>query len=406
MLLPRPPQWRRVTTPFALALVSLVAAVSLWVAVTGAENPQRVATFGGAIEIRAVNVAEGLAVKSIREPAASLTVSAAEDVLKRLTSADFRAEVDLSGVRSPASEQVVIARVVGKREVEIVDVSPSIVTVELEPAATRQVPVRPNLIGSLPQGYQIGAIEPTPASVRVTGAASLVPLIDSAVADINLTGLRVTMQQQITLIPRDVRGADIKGVLFDPPNADLKVGIVQRDVTLTLTIVPAVQGSVADGYNLVAVTSDPPAIAVSGALDLLQAQSFISTDPVDASGLRADVVRTVRLKIPAGLQATRDSVSVRLRVIPALGEITMTLAPQVTGLGEGLRATLQTPTLTLRLSGEMPTLRSLSPSSVRAVVNATGLDEGVHVLPPTVTPPDGVQVAGFDPGQLVVVLRR
>ncbi len=406
MFRPQPPQWRRITTPIALALISLVAAVALWVAVTGAENPQRVATFGGAIEVRPVNVAEGLAVKSIREPAISLTLSASADVLARLTIGDFRAEVDLSGVRAPTSEQVVIARVVSKRQVENVAVSPSIVTVELEPAISRQVPVRPNLVGSPPQGYQVGPIEPSPGSVRVSGAASLVPFIDAAVADINLTGLRVTTTQQITLISRDSRGADIKGVRLDPPQAEFKVGIIQQEVTLTLTVAPVVTGGVADGYNLVAVTSDPPAIAVSGALDLLQAQSFIGTDPIDASGLRADTVRTVRLKLPAGLQATRESVSVRLRVTPAPGEITLTVTPQLTGLAEGLKATLQTPSLTLRLSGDLPALRAMSPGSVRAVINAGGLEEGVHVLPPTVTTPEGVQVAGLDPGQLVVVLRR
>ena len=41
----RPLQWRRIATPIALGLVSILAAVALWVAVTDAENPTRVAVF-------------------------------------------------------------------------------------------------------------------------------------------------------------------------------------------------------------------------------------------------------------------------------------------------------------------------------------------------------------------------
>src|SRR5688572_15544339 len=120
---PSIPQWRRVATPIALALLSLFAAISIWIVVTDAENPNRVAVFGGAIEVRAVNVPDGLAVASIQEPSVSIRVSASENEFEELTIEDFRAEVDLSGVRQ-SSDQIVLARVATNRNVEIVEVSP------------------------------------------------------------------------------------------------------------------------------------------------------------------------------------------------------------------------------------------------------------------------------------------
>ena len=69
----------RTVTPIALAIVSLLAAVALWVAVTDAENPRESRVFGAAIEVEAVNVPDGLAVASISQSAVSLRVSATDD---------------------------------------------------------------------------------------------------------------------------------------------------------------------------------------------------------------------------------------------------------------------------------------------------------------------------------------
>jgi YbbR domain-containing protein len=403
------PQWRRTATPIALAFLSLTVAIILWVAVTDAENPNRVAVFNGAIQVEAVNVPQDLAVASIRNPTVSLRVAADSETFGKLTTADFRAEVDLSGVRETTSDQVVFARVVDEDDnVEIIEVSPAFVTVTLEPVAAKQVPVQANLIGAPPQGFSIpnDAIQTSPTQVRVSGATSLVQLVTSVGADVNLTGLRVSLEQRYPLTARDARGADIRGVLIEPPNADIRVGVAQQQVTLPVTIVPQVRGSVADGYNLVSIAPEPPAVPISGPLEALQALPFLTTEAVDVSGLRNDATRSVRLSVPAGFITTRDTVTVRFRVAPARGEISLSVAPQVTNVPEGMRAAVQTTSVALRLSGELPTLRALSPAAVRTTVNATGLAEGVHVLTPTIQAPDGIEVISADPQQVVVVLRR
>jgi YbbR domain-containing protein len=400
------PRWRQVGTPVALAVLSLLAAIVLWVAVSDAENPPRLAVFSGGIQVVPVNVPEGLAVASIRSPTVSLRISAPQDEFNKLVASDFKAEVDLSGVRQPLSDHVVIASVISKENVEIVEISPGFVTVTLEQVTSKQVPVEANLVGTPPQGFSVGPPEASPSTVTVTGAASLIQLVSRAVADVNLTGLRLPLTQQYILTARDTRGVNIRGVSVVPGVADIKAVVVQQQLTLPLAVLPSVQGGVADGYNLLSVTVEPPTVGVSGPLAQLQAIPYLTTDAIDVSGLRADVTRSVRLRVPAGLSVTRDSVNVRLHVMPAPGQISLTLTPQVTNLADGLRASLQTASITVHLSGELPTLRTLTPSSVKANVNAEGLGEGVQVIKPTISVPDGVQVSDVDPAQVVVVLRR
>jgi len=402
----RRPAWRTALTPIFLAFVSLAIAVGLWVAVSEADNPGKQAVFSGGIEVHAVNVPAGQAVASIVQPVVSFKVDASDSTFSKLTTADFRAEVDLSRMTQSTADLVVIGRVVSNKNVKIVDISPPVVSVSLEAESSKVVPVVVTRVGVPPQGYSVPAMDAQPSTVRITGAASRVALVEHADADVNLTGVRVQNTRQYPLTARDLRGADIRGVRIDPANADIRVSVVQQEITQVVTVVPQVQGSVADGYNLVGVAVDPPSVAVSGPLEVMQAVTFLTTEPIDAGGLSRDLQRTVRVRVPAGIQATRDTINVRLSVKPALGEIQMAVAPQVSGLSEALKATIQIPSITVRLRGEVPTLKAIQPGAVKATLNVQGLDEGVHVVNVSLTLPEGATLSSMDPQQVPVVLRK
>jgi len=218
--------------------------------------------------------------------------------------------------------------------------------------------------------------------------------------------VQLSRQQQYSLTPRDQRGADISRVRVEPASAEIRITVVQEVVTLSLLVVPQLQGSLAEGYNLVSINVDPPAIGVTGPLTVLQSLAQLTTEPIDVNGLRGDLTRTLRLRLPAEVQATRDSVTVLLRVAPAEGEILMTVAPQVAGVAEGLKATLQTASISLRLRGQMPTLAALTPDSVKTTVSAAGLAEGVYVLIPAIGLPANVQIVSAEPPTVVLILSR
>jgi YbbR domain-containing protein len=252
----------------------------------------------------------------------------------------------------------------------------------------------------------VNQIEASPGQVRVSGAESRVNSVSYVAADVNLTGIRVSLRQRYQLVPKDSRGAEVSRVVVEPATAELRVNVEQQDITLTVSVVPSAQGVVADGYNLSGIQADPPAIAVSGPLELLLGLPYISTEPVDVTGLRTDAVRTARLRLPAGIQSPRDSVTVRLRVEPSKGEFSLVVPLQVTNVPEGLQPFLQSPNLTLRFAGEIPTLQTLGSSNVRASVNLSGLNEGVHVLRPTISAPESVQLVSVEPPQVTVSLQR
>jgi YbbR domain-containing protein len=387
-----------------LGLLSLALAVSLWAFVTEEENPTRTDAFSGAVPVETVNVPEGLAVATLSPAAVSVRVSAPESAWEDLTVGDFRAVADLSTAK--ARENAVTLRFQSKRQqVEVVEVDPRQITVTLEPVTTKVVPVTVKQIGAPPLGYSTVPGRTTPEQVEVTGAESLVALVEEAVADVNVQGVRVPLEQVFTVVPRDERGGDIEGVSLNPPTVEVVLPVVQREITQVYAVTPQLRGAPSDGFNVTSVSVEPAFAVITGAIEGLQSLTTVATDEVDIDGATSDVVRAAMLRLPAGLTVSgSDTVTVRVSISPARGEITLGLTPTAEGLEAGLRADVAATLVQVRVAGEIPVLRSLSPSSLAAVVDVSGLRTGQHDLPVQVTAPPGVQVVGVEPSTVLVTL--
>jgi YbbR domain-containing protein len=388
-----------------LALVSLLAAVAMWVAVTDAENPRNTYDFGGGLIVNAINVPQSLAVAGMSENVVFVRVSATEETFSELTTADFAAEVNMSGERQPTSNKSVSVRVVGRDDVDIIEVSPSSIQVLLDDETSKQVPVQINRLGAPPQGVIVSSIAANPTTVMVTGAASLVTRVESASADINLTGLRVNQQQQYVLAARDSSNGILSPLRIEPNTADVRVTVDLNNVSRSVPISLRTRGQVADGYNLSSWSFDPsPSVTIEGPVALVQALTSIDTEEFDLTGFSSDQTRTLQLQLPSGVTAPRDSVTVTFNIEPAVGDKIVPVAPVAENLPDGLRATFQTTSVSIVIRGELPILNRLAPGAIRAVVDLTDLEEGVHLLVPIVALPEEITLVSVEPEEIVVVL--
>src|SRR3990170_3857853 len=394
--------WGPLRTNLGLAAVSLALAFALWVFVTDTENPERTDFFAGAIAVEPVNVPQGLAVASLSDSSVSVRVRAPEDIWDELTTENFRVTVDLSGVSAREATVTVRVSVQGERSLKVVEVSPPRVQVVLEPVTTKIVPVRVKLVGAPPAGFEPTPARTRPEQVTASGPESLINLLAEAVADVNLTGLRVTLKQVVPLVPRDSRGGDIGRVVLEPATAEVELPIVQRELSLAYVVKPGLRGGPADGFNVSAVRLDPAFAVISGPIEILQSITELVTDEVDISGASSDVERVVRLRLPAGVRAEGGGeVTVHVLVTPALGEITVGLAPSLMGVGDGFTASLSLALVRVRVAGELPVLSGPTPGRLAAVVDVSGLGEGAHTVPLRVEAPAGVQVVSVEPATAV-----
>jgi len=390
----------------SLAVLALALAVSLWLYVTERENPTEQRTFTNPIAIQFVNVADDLAVAGASAATVQIRVEASEAQFDDLTVDDLEATVDLGGL--PAGQHSVPVEVDAPDRVNIVRISPATVDVSIEPRRSRDVPVRVELVGSPQTGFAAEEVSIEPQTATVTGAESLVALVDAVVAEVNVTGLRIDVSEdRVPLEPRDARDGAISRVSVSPQTAEVDIEIVQREFSSQFVVAPAVSGQPAAGYNVTAVTVEPRLVTVTGTLEVLQSidsVAGISTEEISIADARATVRRTVQLNLPQGARLEGNpSIVVEVRVEPARGEFTFLVAPQVQNVGEGLAVTPAEP-VAVTLAGDVPTLQQVTAQQIIVIADASGLGPGLHVLQVQVTPPPNTQVTRIEPGQLGVAL--
>ncbi|HCW50631.1 MAG TPA: hypothetical protein DGR79_00960, partial [Clostridiales bacterium] len=137
-----------------LKVVAILLAVFLWVQATAEVNPVERFTFDG-VGVVPESVPEGLVVMGNPRPAkVNIAVRCRMRVGEKLTSSDFAAVVSLEGGHAGTYDYPV--EVSAPEGVELVDISPTTVSVTLEEVGTAEVPVTVELGGTCPEGYAAG----------------------------------------------------------------------------------------------------------------------------------------------------------------------------------------------------------------------------------------------------------
>lgn len=388
-----------------LAVVSLLIATALWVVVSEEENPIRVELLTASVALEVANVDASLAAASTLT-SVQLRVAAPENQWATLTPANFRAYVDLNGSGARELHVPVQVEVLGARRVRVVDTIPVSITVNLEDLVTKQIPVQPRVVGTLPRGYELGSTVSDRRTAEVVGAKSLVALVSAVTANVNITGLTVRLEQTVSLTAVTEGGGEIRGVTVRPSTARVAVAVTQNLLVRTLPVEVEIGGQPAPGYRVTGVRVTPAAVRVEGSIDVLQALDSLRLPRVDVAGQQADLRTTIRLPLPDGLQAATSQATVDVTIAPVAGSFSLTLAPELTGVRPGFSARVNVGSVAVILDGPLPRLNALTPGAIRATVDGSSLQPGTAEVRVIVVVPDGVSVREVQPAVVSVTLTR
>lgn len=400
--------WASLRSGWSLALLSFVLAAALWVFVTDAENPPRTDLLPSRIPVEPVNVPEGLAIAGgTAIGSVAIRVTAREDVWDELTAASFAAKVDLTDAQQGTIEVPVRVDVAEDLadEVTVLDITPQTVDVRLDLLVSQTVPVRVNITGQPPIGFDAGEERVEPTQAAVSGPEALVRQVSQVEADVNLTGATVSLSRSFRLVPRSASGQTIDGVRVTPDTAVVSIDVTQTVYSRPLVVRPSIAGRVADGYQVQEVTAEPLVVVAFGTLEALQSLSFVATEDVDVTGATSDVTRSVLLRLPPDVSAPgQPMVNVQVRIAPAQGEAEYGIAPRVIDLASGLSVALSTPTITIRVTGDLPVLRQLRLRDIVVTIDASDLGPGVYSFRPQIQLPEGVRLVDYSPAEVTVTV--
>jgi len=178
---------RYVLHNFWLKVLSLLMASALWFLISPDQQPAEVA-------IRAPivfqHVPEQLEISSESISDAQIRVRGPEQIIRHLQASEIHAEIDLADVKpGERTYDLTSQQVRHPRDVTIVQVVPSQLHLAFDTRLTREVEVRPRVIGDFADDEY--KAEADPSHITITGPRNHVEKIESATTDpIDAKGIR------------------------------------------------------------------------------------------------------------------------------------------------------------------------------------------------------------------------
>lgn len=385
-------------------LFALGISVVLWILFTGDQNPVREDVFGAEIPIETRRLGDGLVVSRMTPDTVRLRIAAPRDIWETLSADKFSAVVDLFAI-GVGLHEISVDTDSADRRIRIISVEPESATVALEQRKEKEVPVRVNLAGSPPQGYNYLPPEYLPDIVTVIGPASKVELVDAVWIDVEVDDAQSTVNLTQRAIPRDAQGEDVSGVQLDPAVVQVTVPVEQKISYKDVPIRISVEGKPAAGYWIASYLASPPVATLVGPPDDLAGMNFVFTKTVNIDGATQSVTVTVELERPPGIGISgSDQVEVTVDVQPIVASVETQIVVTHVNLQPGLEAVVNPATVTVVLSGPAPALGALQASSVIVSLNLSGVGAGTYALTPDVSTPPQITVDGIDPPQLQVAV--
>jgi len=200
-----------------LKLFSLTFAFGLWLLVNAGERDTE-QTMLVPVELR--NLSQQLVVVGQRPEFVDVRVSGPRTLLGRLSGKKIA--LDLTGVRpGPSSFRVNTELLNLPRGVKLLRVTPSVISLDIARMIKRIVPVRVDLIGKPPFGYETREIEISPSTVEVSGPAPQVERLQAIMTDvIDVSQLTQTVTRELGL-----QGVDGEFVSYNIERARVRVEV-------------------------------------------------------------------------------------------------------------------------------------------------------------------------------------
>ncbi len=398
--------WRNVRT----FLWALLLALAVWLAAVTAADPDAVRPYPTPVSVEVIGQDPGLVVDGTLPKQVELTLRAPQSVWDQLTAKPdtVRAILDLSGL-SAGVHTVNIQIQISVRPVRIVSASPSSVVVTMEPLVTRSLPLQATVQGQPAIGYQPGDLTIDPKQVLLAGPQSVVARVTRVRVNINITGIRESIDQSVPIEALDQNNSEITSLTIQPDSAHVTLPVTRQGGFRDLAVKVVVRGQVASGYRLDSISVSPPVVTVySSNPDLVNAlPGVVETQPLDLQAAKDNVTLRVPLNLPGGVSAVGDqTVVIQAGISPIQSSLTLSgQRVEIIGLADSMDAQVSPETLDVILSGPLPVLNTLSRQDVHVRVDVTGLAPGSYQLSPVVQIlASGVSVESLLPGTVEVVL--
>lgn len=230
-----------------------------------------------------------------------------------LKAADFTAEVDLSSVRS-AGTYTLPLKITSKsnRQLSITETQPEQVSVTFDEIISKEFPIQGSADISLPSEYYLEEITTSPATITLTGSASLIEKVTKVEAKSTRHGTISESQQtgsDITVY--GANGVISEGITLSTDSVLVNIPIFkQKELPLKFSIINYPQN-----FDLNSLKYDifPKTITVAAPDDSIDNISELDLGSIDLSDITLDKTSYILIQLPEGYKNLSGDVK-RVRI--------------------------------------------------------------------------------------------
>ena len=178
-------------------LLALLGAFLLWGVSHGTSSIER----GFDVPVVPESVPDHLVVVGRSSDAVNIRVRGSRAALRNLSVGTLEYPVDLEGARpGTMSQEVDLTALDLPRGAQIVSRSPASLDIELERRSSRAVRIRPDVMGEVAPGFELGDVTVTPPRIRVTGARTEVLRLTEVLTEtVDVTGATAAVERPVRL---------------------------------------------------------------------------------------------------------------------------------------------------------------------------------------------------------------
>lgn len=378
-------------------ILAVFFAFTLWLIVYNLEDPTKTKTLTVNVTIENREIIENMGkYYEVIEGSnkVSFSVTAARSVLDKLGESDFIATADMDkivvdedGTTGSVPIEIACTANVSDNSYKLSSTSKNL-KLALEDLMVKQFVVSAKATGEVAEGYALGSVEVTaPNVLRVSGPKSIVQNITSAVATIDVSDMSdswTTYKATPILYDRDGKEIDTTRLTLSNSTVTVSAEILN---TKEVTIAMKPTGTVADGYTITSISSNPATILLKGSKSVLNGINSIEIpdDIISVAGEDKDVKATIDVSeyIPEGVTMVNPEEST-IEITVSIGKIkekVFSVSSEniiVTGLSTHTKLEFALSTIAVHVSGLEEDIASLSSETLSGSIDVTYLPIGIH----------------------------
>lgn len=390
-------------------ITSLLISFFVWVYLAGTDTTTFNQTFynvpvvfEGADSLRTT---KGLIITDPEVSTVTVEVRGSRASIGSLHASELQAVVDVSGI-SQARETELTYTIefpdrINRSDISVVSRSPETISFTVAAESTKTVEVKGVFTGSVADGYMADAVVVEPSTITLYGPESELRNVTEACVYLdrdNVTATVGPVKTDYVLLDSDGQEITPENVVSDTKTVSVTLPILmQKELTLAVNLIDG-GGATADDC---VVTVEPATIQVIGDTATLQQQNQIVIGSVNLADFASSYENTFTIPLDNSLRnqsgVTEATVKIIVNGLDTKRITTKNIS--ITGTTTGMRAVLDTKSITVTVRAKGDILKEINENNVRVVVDLTDYFSTTG----TVSVPAKVYIDGYETAGVVGV---